>query len=238
MPTPNEKPRPDLNSKIFPLQFRTLFYFCSFDLDGGHVSSTGSTLPLSLFCCRSVSSVLDRLLISRALLLCTHLHLVTQESQLCSCLRKCKWNANRYYNDVHCTYCKHRTKQRISGIKSPLHSCWDKITVKNRRGGFLDARGGGGPEPLEPSPGYAPVNKDLFFFRFTDFLRSSIYFSSIVISINVYHVGCGDGRQFFNSVVQNMYVSTPGFLTEPCYHFFSHYYEPLPFFFSRPKQLY
>ena len=142
MPTPNEKPRPDLNSKIFPLQFRTLFYFCSFDLDGGPVSSTGSTLPLSLFCRRSVSSVLDRLLISRAFLLCTHLHLVTQESQLCSCLRKCKWNANRYHNDVHCTYCKHRTKQRISGIKSPLHSCWDKITVKNRRGGFLDARGG------------------------------------------------------------------------------------------------
>ena len=66
MPTPNEKPRPDLNSKIFPLQFRTLFYFCSFDLDGGPVSSTGSTLPLSLFCRRSVSSVLDRLLISRA----------------------------------------------------------------------------------------------------------------------------------------------------------------------------
>ena len=156
-------PRPDLNSKIFPLQFRTLFYFCSFDLDGGPVSSTGSTLPLSLFCRRSVSSVLDRLLISRAFLLCTHLHLVTQESQLCSCLRKCKWNANRYHNDVHCTYCKHRTKQRISGIKSPLHSCWDKITVKNRRGGFLDARGGGS-EPLEPSPGYAPVNKDLFFF--------------------------------------------------------------------------
>ena len=31
---------------------------------------------------------------------------------------------------------------------SPLHSSWDKITVKNRRGGV--------PEPLEPSPGYAP----------------------------------------------------------------------------------
>ena len=142
MPTPNEKPRPDLNSKIFPSQFRTLFYFCSFDLDGGPVSSTGSTLPLSLFCRPSVSSVLDRLLISRAFLLCTHLHLVTQESQLCSCLRKCKWNANRYHNDIHCTYCKHRTKRRISGIESPLHSCWDKITVKNRRWGFLDARGG------------------------------------------------------------------------------------------------
>ena len=37
-----------------------------------------------------------------------------------------------------------------------LHSSWDKITVENRRGGFLGARGGG-PEPLEPSPGYAPA---------------------------------------------------------------------------------
>ena len=102
---------------------------------------------------------MDHLLILRAFLLCTHVHLVTQESQLCSCLRKCKWNANRYHNEVHCTYCKHRTKRRISGIESPLHSCWDKITVKNRRGGgggVLDARGGF-PEPLEPSPGYAPV---------------------------------------------------------------------------------
>ena len=42
---------------------------------------------------------------------------------------------NRYHNDVHCTYCKHRTKRRISGIESPLHSCWDKTTIKNRRGG-------------------------------------------------------------------------------------------------------
>ena len=98
---------------------------------------------------------MDRLLISRAFLLCTHIHLVTQESQLCSCLWKCKWNANRYHNDVHCTYCKHRTKRRISGIESPLHSCWDRITVKNRIGGSL-TREGGVPEPLEPSPGYAP----------------------------------------------------------------------------------
>ena len=85
---------------------------------------------------------------SYASCLCTHrvlhiffnvvffVHLVTQESQLCSCLRKCKWNANGYHNDVHCTYCKYRTKRRISGIESPLHSCWDKITLKNRRGGF------------------------------------------------------------------------------------------------------
>ena len=27
-------------------------------------------------------------------------HLVTQEFQLCSCLQKCKWNANRYHNDA------------------------------------------------------------------------------------------------------------------------------------------
>ena len=39
------------------------------------------------------------------------------------------------------------------------------------------------------------VNKCLLFFRFTVFLRSSRYFSSIVLSINFYHVECGDGRQ-------------------------------------------
>ena len=49
---------------------------------------------------------------------------------------------------------------RISGIESPLHSCWDKITVKNRRGGLLGARGGV-PEPLEPFPGYAPATMQL-----------------------------------------------------------------------------
>ena len=55
----NAKPGPDLNSKIFPLQFRMLFYFCSFDfLDGGPVSSAGSALPLSLLCRCSVSLVL------------------------------------------------------------------------------------------------------------------------------------------------------------------------------------
>ena len=101
---------------------------------------------------------MDRLLISRAFLLCTHVHLVTQESQLCSCLRKCKWNANRYHNDVHCTYCRHRTKWRISGIESPFHSYWDKNTVKNRRGGgFLGTRGGFRNLWVEPSPGYTPV---------------------------------------------------------------------------------
>ena len=39
------------------------------------------------------------------------------------------------------------------------------------------------------------MNKYLLFFRFTDFLRSSRYFSLIVISFNFYHVECGDGRQ-------------------------------------------
>ena len=49
MPTPNEKPGPDLNSKIFPLQFRMLFYFFSFDfLDGGPVSSAGSSFVVVL----------------------------------------------------------------------------------------------------------------------------------------------------------------------------------------------
>ena len=46
---------------------------------------------------------------------------------------------------VHCT---------LAGIKSLL---------KIGEGGSL-TREGGGSEPLEPSPGYAPVNKDLFFF--------------------------------------------------------------------------
>ena len=32
-------------------------------------------------------------------------------------------------------------------------------------------------------------------FLFTDFLRSSRYYSSIVISINFYYVECGDGRR-------------------------------------------
>ena len=83
-----------------------------------------------------------------------------------------------------------------------------------------------------------------YFFRFTDFLRSSRYFSSIVISINFYHVECGDGRQL-RILVDNSWISrsktrtcsTPEFhadMVEPCYYFFS----PLPFFFSRPKQLY
>ena len=39
---------------------------------------------------------------------------------------------------------------------SALHSCWDKITVKNKRGGG-PWRDRGDPEPLEPSPGYAPA---------------------------------------------------------------------------------
>ena len=63
--------------------------------------------------------------------------------------------------------------------------------------------------------------------RFTDFLRSSRYFSLIVISIDVYHVECGDGRQprilvdkFLIPRSKTRTFSTPGFLTEPCYYFF------------------
>ena len=46
-----------------------------------------------------------------------------------------------------------RVHYTLAGIKSPL---------KIGEGGFLGARGGGGvPEPLEPSPGYAPVKSSL-----------------------------------------------------------------------------
>ena len=62
------------------------------------------------------------------------------------------------------------------------------------------------------------------------FLQSSRYFSLIVISINFYHVECRDGRQPRILVDQfwiprSMKTRTfyiPGFLTEPCYYFFSH----------------
>ena len=77
-------------------------------------------------------------------------------------LRKCKWNASRYHNDVHCTYCKYRTKLRISGIESPVQSCWDKITVKNRReggGGPWRERRGGFRNPWNP-PLAMPLNQD------------------------------------------------------------------------------
>ena len=68
-----------------------------------------------------------------------------------------------------------------------------------------------------------------YFFPFTDFLRSSRYFSAIFTSINFYHVECGDGRQP-RILVVNFWIprsktrtfSTPGFLTEPCCYFFSH----------------
>ena len=43
----------------------------------------------------------------------------------------------------------------ILEIESPLHSCRDKIIVKNRGRGF-PWRERGVQEPLEPSPGYAP----------------------------------------------------------------------------------
>ena len=79
-----------------------------------------------------------------------------------------------------------RVHYTLAGIKSLL---------KIGDGGSLTREGGGGSGTPGTPPGYAPVNKDLFFFRFTDFLRSSRYFSSIVISINFYHVGFRDGRQ-------------------------------------------
>ena len=53
---------------------------------------------------------------------------------------------------------------------------------------------------------WTSIAKYLLLFWFTDFWRSSRYFSSIVISISFYHVECGDGRQFLNSEVQNTYV--------------------------------
>ena len=81
---------------------------------------------------------MDRLLISRGFLLCTHVHLVTQEFEFEN-VSETQIDTRIWTvivkNDIHCTYCKHKTKRRISGIKSPIHSCWDKITVKNRRGG-------------------------------------------------------------------------------------------------------
>ena len=40
-----------------------------------------------------------------------------------------------------------RVHYTLAGIKSLL---------KIGEGVFLDAKGGGGPEPLEPSPGYVP----------------------------------------------------------------------------------
>ena len=81
-----------------------------------------------------------------------------------------------------------------------------------------------------------------YFFDSQIFLRSSRYFSLIVISINFYHVVCGDGRQpsilvdqFWIPRSKTRTFSIPGFLTEPCYYFFSHQYEPLPFFLFKAK---
>ena len=68
-----------------------------------------------------------------------------------------------------------------------------------------------------------------YFFDSQIFLRSSRYLSLIVISINFYHVECGDGRQprilvdqFWIPRSKSCTFSIPGFLTEPCYYFFSH----------------
>ena len=60
---------------------------------------------------------------------------------------------------------------RISGIESPLHSCWDKITVKNRRGGSL-AQEGGFRNPWNP-PLATPLPLDSLLCRVDkDFLQS------------------------------------------------------------------
>ena len=66
------------------------------------------------------------------------------------------------------------------------------------------------------------------------FFDSQIFYKvleilEIVISINFNHVECGDGRKH-RIFVDNFWIPrsktctfpTPGFLTEPCYYFFSH----------------
>ena len=55
-----------------------------------------------------------------------------------------------------CTRKRLTAVERISGIESPIPSCWDKITVKNlgTDGAFLVREGGGGVP--KPSPCYAP----------------------------------------------------------------------------------
>ena len=85
-------------------------------------------------------------------------------------------------------------------------------------------------------------------FLFTDFLRSSRYYSSIVISINFYYVECGDGRQP-RILVHNVgiprsktRVPLPGF-TQTWQNRVNTFVFALIqtfafFFFSGPKQLY
>ena len=86
------------------------------------------------------------------------------------------------------------------------------------------------------------MNNYLLFFRFTYFLRSSRYFSSIVISINFHHVECGDGRQprisvddFLIPRSKTRTFSTSGFLTEPCYITFFALVRAFAFFFFKAK---
>ena len=52
------------------------------------------------------------------------------------------------------------------------------------------------------------MNKYLLFFGFTDFWQSSRCFSSIVISLNFYHVEYGDGRQP-RILVDNFWIPKP-----------------------------
>ena len=52
------------------------------------------------------------------------------------------------------------------------------------------------------------------------------------------NVGMVDNQELWQIRSKTHTFSTHGFLTKRCYYFFSQQYEPLPFFFSRPKQLY
>ena len=81
-----------------------------------------------------------------------------------------------------------------------------------------------------------------FFFDSQIFLRSSRYFSSIVISINFYHVECGDGRQP-RILVDNFWIprsktrrfSTPGFLTKAVLLLFFALVRAFAFFLFKAK---
>ena len=73
-------------------------------------------------------------------------------------------------------------------------------------------------------------------------LRSSWYFSSIVISINFYYVECGDGRQpgilvgnFWISRSKTRTFSTPGFLTKAVLLLFFALVRAFAFFLFKAK---
>ena len=85
------------------------------------------------------------------------MHLVTQESPNYAHVSE---NASETQIDTTMTFTvlivSIEQNEEFRRSRCPLHSCWDKIIVKNRRG-FLGPRGGGVPEPLKPLPGYARV---------------------------------------------------------------------------------